>query len=434
MPDEPFSMVDYDARPVTPQVVLVGRRASSLGYELRDFLSRNGVPYDWVEVDDADRLQQLLGTDDVDTSRLPICVLPDGRRIAGATVEQVASGLGMVAAPLLAEYDMAIIGAGPAGLAAAVYAASEGLRTVAFEAVAPGGQAGTTSMIENYLGFPQGISGSELATRATAQARRFGAELVLARRLVDISHDGDGYRARLSDGTEVRTRSVLAASGVDWRRLDVDGLDELLGAGVYYGAGPSEAVTCRGCRVAVVGGGNSAGQAVVRFSRYASRVTLLVRGSTLGASMSQYLIAKVSELDNVDVRTRTEVVGLEADTRLRAVVLSSHDEGEPTRLPVESLFVCIGGVPRTRGLAAKGLALDDAGFMLTGADVTAAPGALDRWPLARSPLPLETNQPGLFAAGDVRSGSIKRCSAAIGEGSMAVSLVHHRLAELGADL
>jgi len=434
MPDEPFSMVDYDARPVTPQVVLVGRRASSLGYELRDFLSRNGVPYDWVELDDADRLQQLLGTDDVDTSRLPICVLPDGRRIAGATVEQVASGLGMVAAPLLAEYDMAIIGAGPAGLAAAVYAASEGLRTVAFEAVAPGGQAGTTSMIENYLGFPQGISGSELATRATAQARRFGAELVLARRLADITHDGDGYRARLSDGAEVRTRSVLAASGVDWRRLDVDGLDELLGAGVYYGAGPSEAVTCRGCRVAVVGGGNSAGQAVVRFSRYASRVTLLVRGSTLGASMSQYLVAKVSELDNVDVRTRTDVVGLEADTRLRAVVVSSHDEGEPTRLPVESLFVCIGGVPRTRGLAAKGLALDDAGFMLTGADVTATPGALDRWPLARSPLPLETNQPGLFAAGDVRSGSIKRCSAAIGEGSMAVSLVHDRLAELGADL
>jgi thioredoxin reductase (NADPH) len=334
----------------------------------------------------------------------------------------------------LAEYDITIIGAGPAGLAAAVYAASEGLRTVAFEAVAPGGQAGTTSMIENYLGFPQGISGSELATRATAQARRFGAELVLARRLVDIAHDGDGYRARLSDGAEVRTRSVLAASGVDWRRLEVDGLNELLGAGVYYGAGPSEAMSCRGCSVAVVGGGNSAGQAVVRFSRYASKVTLLVRGATLSASMSQYLVAKVSELDNVDVRTRSEVVGLEADTRLRAVVLSSHDGAGLTRLPVESLFVCIGGVPRTRGLAAKGLALDDAGFMLTGADVTATPGALDRWPLARSPLPLETNQPGLFAAGDVRSGSIKRCSAAIGEGSMAVSMVHHRLAELGAEL
>jgi thioredoxin reductase (NADPH) len=360
-------------------------------------------------------------------------VLPDGRRLAEATVEQVASGLGMVAAPILPEYDITIVGAGPAGLAAAVYAASEGLRTVAIEAVAPGGQAGTTSMIENYLGFPQGVSGSELATRATAQARRFGAELLLARPLVDILREDDGYVARLSDGTEVRARSVLAASGVDWRRLDVEGLDELLGAGVYYGAGPSEAVSCRGCRVAVVGGGNSAGQAVVRFSRYASRVTLLVRGSTLSASMSQYLVSKVSELDNVEVRTRTEVVGLEADTRLRAVVLSSPDEADLTRLPLESLFVCIGGVPRTSGLGTAGLATDDAGYILTGAGLAASPGALDKWPLSRTPLPLETNRPGFFAAGDVRSGSIKRCSAAIGEGSMAVALVHHRLAELGAE-
>ncbi len=426
-------MFDYDARPVTPQVVLVGRRASSLGYELRDFLSRNGVPYDWVEVDEADRVQQLFDGGDVDQDRLPICVLPDGRRLDGATVQDVANGLGMVAAPLLPDYDLTIVGAGPAGLAAAVYASSEGLRAVAIEAVAPGGQAGTTSMIENYLGFPQGISGSELATRATAQARRFGAELLLARPLVDISRADDGYLARLSDGAEVRTRSVLAASGVDWRRLDVDGLDELLGAGVYYGAGPSEAVSCRAGRVAVVGGGNSAGQAVVRFSRYASRVTLLVRGSTLGASMSQYLVSKVSELDNVDVRTGTEIVGLEADTRLRAVVLSSHDEAGLTRLSVESLFVCIGGVPRTRGLSTAGIATDDAGYILTGADVTASPGALDNWPLSRAPLPLEANCPGFFAAGDIRSGSIKRCSAAIGEGSMAVALVHRRLAELGAE-
>src|SRR5882672_3003724 len=434
MSDEPRgSMFDYDARPVTPQVVLVGRRASSLGYELRDFLSRNGVPYDWVELDDADRVRQLFDGDDIDPNRLPICVLPDGRRLAGATVQQVANGLGMIAAPLLPEYDITIVGAGPAGLAAAVYAASEGLRTVAIEAVAPGGQAGTTSMIENYLGFPQGVSGSELATRATAQARRFGAELLLARPLVDILREDDGYLARLSDGTEVRTRSVLAASGVDWRRLEVEGLDELLGAGVYYGAGPSEAVSCRGCRVAIVGGGNSAGQAVVRFSRYASRVTLLVRGSTLGASMSQYLVSKVSELDNVDVRTRTEIVGLEADTRLRAVVLSSHDATGLTRLPLESLFVCIGGVPRTRGITTAGLATDEAGYILTGGDVTASPGALDKWPLSRAPLPLETNCAGFFAAGDVRSGSIKRCSAAIGEGSMAVALVHLRLAELEAE-
>jgi thioredoxin reductase (NADPH) len=434
MSDEPRgSMFDYDARPVTPQVVLVGRRASSLGYELRDFLSRNGVPYDWVEADDADRVRVLFDGDEIDQDQLPICVLPDGRRLAGATVQHVASGLGMVAAPLLADYDLTIVGAGPAGLAAAVYAASEGLRSVAIEAVAPGGQAGTTSMIENYLGFPQGISGSELATRATAQARRFGAELLLARPIVDMHKDDYGYRARLSDGTEVRTRSVLVATGVDWRRLDVEGLDELLGAGVYYGAGPSEAVSCRAGRVAIVGGGNSAGQAVVRFSRYASRVTLLVRGATLNSSMSQYLVSKVNELENVEVRTNTEIVGLEADTRLRAVVLSSRDEEGLTRLPVESLFVCIGGVPRTRGLAKAGIAVDDAGFILTGAALADSPGALDKWPLERAPLPLETNGPGFFAAGDVRSGSIKRCSAAIGEGSMAVALVHNRLAELGAE-
>jgi thioredoxin reductase (NADPH) len=314
-----------------------------------------------------------------------------------------------------------------------VYAASEGLRAVAIEAVAPGGQAGTTSMIENYLGFPQGISGSELATRAAAQARRFGAEVLLARPLVDISDDGPDYLAQLSDGTEVRSRSVLVASGVDWRRLEVPGLDALLGAGVYYGAGPSEAVSCRGGRVAVIGGGNSAGQAVVRFSRYASRVTLLVRGRSLGASMSQYLATRVSSLENVDIRTGTEVIELEADTRLRAVIISSPVDPSPVRLPLESLFVCIGGVPRTEGLTTLRLATDDAGYLRTGAEVRAEPGGQDRWPLTRPPLPLETNRPGLFAAGDVRSGSIKRCSAAIGEGAMAVALVHRRLAEIGDD-
>ena len=428
-------MFDYDARPVTPQVVLVGLRASSVGYQLRDFLSRNGVPYDWVEIDEADRIRELLGPTDTAPDQLPICVLPDGSRVAAATVERVATGLGLVAAPLLAEYDLTVVGAGPAGLAAAVYAASEGLRVVAIEAVAPGGQAGTTSMIENYLGFPQGISGSELATRATAQARRFGAEILLARPLVDIANDGAGYVARLSDGTTVRSRSMLVASGVDWRRLEVPGLDELLGAGVYYGAGPSEAVSCRMSRVAVIGGGNSAGQAVVRFSRYASRVTLLVRGRALSDSMSQYLESRISNLENVDIRTGTEVIGLDADTRLRGVVISSPDDPSPVRLPVESLFVCIGGVPRTQGLTGLRLAADDAGYLRTGPDVSAEPGGPhDPWPLTRPPLPLETNQPGLFAAGDIRGGSIKRCSAAIGEGSMAVALVHRRLAEVGDGL
>jgi len=331
----------------------------------------------------------------------------------------------------LSEYDLTIVGAGPAGLAAAVYAASEGLRVVAIESVAPGGQAGTTSMIENYLGFPQGISGSELATRAAAQARRFGAEILLARRLADITREGPGYIAWLSDGTTVRSRAMLLASGVEWRRLEVPGIDELLGSGVYYGAGPSEAVTCTGCRVAIVGGGNSAGQAVIRFSRYAAHVTLLVRGSSLEASMSQYLISQLSKLGNVEVKRNTEVVDLEADARLRALMVSAR--GSVTRLPADALFVCIGGAPRTNGAAKVGLALDGAGYVRTGAAVSSSAGALDGWPLSRQPLPLETNLPGLFAAGDVRSGSIKRCAAAIGEGSMAVALVHQRLAEIGGE-
>jgi len=424
-------MIDYDARPVTPQVLLVGHRASSVGYSIRDFLSRNGVPYEWVDVDDAARVGVLLPAGGMDADQLPVCVLPNGMQLAPATLEGVAAGLGMVSAPLLSEYDLTIMGAGPAGLAAAVYAASEGLRAVAIEAVAPGGQAGTTSMIENYLGFPQGISGSELATRATAQAKRFGAEVLLARRLAHITREGPGYVAHLSDGTAVRSRAVLVASGVDWRRLEVPGIDELLGSSVYYGAGPSEAVTCSGCRVAIVGGGNSAGQAVIRFSRYAAQVTLLVRGRSLEASMSQYLISQLKGLGNVDVRTGTEVVSLESGTHLLALMVSSG--GNVARLPVDALFVCIGGVPRTQGAASVGLALDAAGYVRTGAELSSSAGALDGWPLPRQPLPLETSLPGLFAAGDVRSGSIKRCAAAIGEGSMAVALVHQRLAEVGGE-
>jgi thioredoxin reductase (NADPH) len=423
-----MSMIDYDARPITPQVLLVGQRASAAGYSIRDFLSRNGVPYEWVEVDDAEQVAALLPSEEVDPAQLPLCILPSGERLGPATVARVAAGLGMVSAPRLSEYDLTIVGAGPAGLAAAVYAASEGLRAVAIESVAPGGQAGTTSMIENYLGFPQGISGSELATRATAQARRFGAEILLARRLVDVERDGPDYVAQLSDGAHVRSRALLLAGGVDWRRLEVPGIDDLLGSGVYYGAGPSEAVTCSGCQVTIVGGGNSAGQAVIRFSRYAARVTLLVRGPSLDASMSQYLIDQVSKVGNVEIRTNSEVVDLEADTHLRAVLVSSA--GSVARLPTDSLFVCIGGVPRTKGTASVGLAIDAAGYVRTGAELSAPADALGEWPLSRQPLPLETNLPGLFAAGDIRSGSIKRCAAAIGEGSMAVALVHQRLSEL----
>jgi thioredoxin reductase (NADPH) len=426
-----MSMFDYDTRPATPLPILVGRAASRDAYAIRDFLSRNGYPFEWVDAGQPEAVLAVLGVAEVESSALPLCILPDGSRLASATVEQVAAGLGMVAAPALSEYDLTIIGAGPAGLAAAVNAASEGLRTVVVEAVAPGGQAGTTSMIENYLGFPNGISGSELATRAVVQARRFGAELLLARPLTGVSADGPGYVAELSDGTLLRGRAVLFASGIEWRRLDVPGIDDLLGAGVYYGAGPSEALACTGSQVVVVGGGNSAGQAVVRFSRYAKHVTLLVRGGNLGASMSHYLIEQVSAIPNVDVRVGTQVVGLGADDRLRAVSVRSQDSAEPVQLPADALFICIGGDPRIGGATRMGLATNTAGYLVTGSDAASDRG--DSWPLPREPLPLETNLPGVFAAGDVRCGSVKRCAAAIGEGSMAVALVHRRLAEVGGD-
>lgn len=426
-----MSMFDYDARPVTPGVVLVGTRTSHNAYAIRDFLSRNGYPFEWVDAERPDVVAAMLGAAGVEPSTLPLCILPDGSRLICATVEQVAAGLGMITAPSLPEYDLVIVGAGPAGLAAAVNAASEGLRTIVVEAVAPGGQAGTTSMIENLLGFPDGISGSELATRAVVQARQFGAELLLARHLADVSPDGPGYVARLSDGTLVRGRSFLLASGVDWRRLDVPGIDDLLGAGVYYGAGPSEALACTGSHVVVVGGGNSAGQAVVRFSRYAQRVTLLVRGRDLGSSMSRYLIDRLSAIPNVEVWLRAQVAEVEADDRLRAVVVRSGDDAEPVRLRADALFVCIGGIPRTDGASGLGLAINAAGYLVTGSDAVRNP---DRgWPLTRVPLPLETSRPGVFAAGDVRCGSVKRCAAAIGEGSMAVALVHQRLAEVNGD-
>lgn len=428
----PDALFDYDARPVTPQIVLVGTSASPAAYAIRDFLSRNGCFYDWIDLDQSGSAQAVVGVNAIDTSLLPLCVLPNGSRLAPATVEQVAAGLGMIAAPAHSEYDLAIVGAGPAGLAAAVYAASEGLRTVVIEALAPGGQAGTTSMIENYLGFPSGISGSELATRATSQARRFGAEILLARSLVEVALDSPGYVASLSDGTLVRGHSVLFAAGVDWRRLDVQGIEELLGAGVYYGAGPSEAVACTGSRVVVVGGGNSAGQAVVRFSRYARSVTLLVRGPDLRRSMSQYLINRVSSLPNVRVRTGSAVVGVEGNGRLRQLTVVS-DDGPAERLPADALFVCIGGTPRTDGVSGLGLVTDEAGYLVTGSDLGFSPWPGEAWTLARQPFPLETNLPGLFAAGDVRRGSIKRCAAAIGEGAMAVALVHRRLAEVAGE-
>ncbi len=428
-----MSLFDYDTRPATPGVVLVDTGTSAAAYRIRDFLSRNSCQYEWVDITDSERVRALLGNTEIDARSLPVCVLPDGTQLSPATLEQVAAGLGMMSAPSRSEYDLTIVGAGPAGLAAAVYAASEGLRALVLEAIAPGGQAGTTSMIENYLGFPNGISGSELATRAVAQARRFGAEILLARPLVGISTEGSGYGALLSDGTRVLGRTLLLASGVEWRRLEVPGIEELLGAGVYYGAGPSEALGCAGAHVVVVGGGNSAGQAVVRFSRYAIKVTLLVRGPDLATSMSKYLIDAIAGISNVDVRTGTQVVDVNADGHLQEVLVKSSDGQTAQHLRADALFICIGGEPRTDAVGGTGLVIDNAGFVTTGSDLASSTRVTTGWDMPRPPLPLETNLPGLFAAGDVRRGSIKRCAAAVGEGSMSVALVHQRLAEIGGE-
>jgi thioredoxin reductase (NADPH) len=428
-----MSLFDYDTSPATQGVVLVDTGTSAEAYRIRDFLSRNGRPYEWVDATNGERVREILGSSSVTQGALPICILPDGRRLSPATVEQVAAGLGMVSGPLRSEYDLAIVGAGPAGLAAAVYAASEGLRTVVVEAVAPGGQAGTTSMIENYLGFPNGISGSELATRAVAQARRFGAEILLARPLIGISSETGGFRARLSDKTTVFGRTLLLASGVEWRRLEIPRVDELLGAGVYYGAGPSEALGCLGAHVVVVGGGNSAGQAAVRFSRYAVSVTLLVRGPDIGASMSKYLVDTIADIPNVEVRTNSQIVGVTADDRLREILVTSPDGQQATAQRADALFICIGGVPRTDAIRGTGILIDEHGYLPTGSGLSFFSQVGETWDLSRPPLPLETNIPGVFAAGDVRSGSTKRCAAAVGEGSMSVALVHQRLTEVGGE-
>jgi thioredoxin reductase (NADPH) len=421
-------VIDYDSRPASSIVCLYGARSSAAAYEIRDFLRRNGIPYDWVELDQNTEACAVLGVQGMDDPRLPICVLPDGRRLESPTVEDVAAGLGLVAAPRLDEYDIAIVGGGPAGLAAAVYAASEGLQAVVVERVAAGGQAGTSSLIENYLGFPDGISGSELALRATEQARRFGAEVLLARHLVGLRSEAGSYAAVLSDGSAVRARAMLVATGVEWRRLDVPGIDDLLGMGVYYGAGPSEAAGYAGASVAIVGGGNSAGQAALYFSKYARSVTMLVRGEALAASLSQYLVDRITAAPNIEVCLRSRVVGFDGAGRLRS--LTVRDGGGPPRtLSADALFVCIGGAPRTEWAEELAVTRDDAGYLVTGTDLLARGRPPAGWPRDRNPFPLETSLPGLFAAGDVRSGSMKRCSAAIGEGAMAVALVHRFLAE-----
>jgi thioredoxin reductase (NADPH) len=403
-------------------VRLIGHRFSRATHELRDFLARNLVPARWLDVERDAEARQLLKVAGVDDDRLPVALLEDGTVLERPTVLELAERLGVAGQPALEHYDLVIVGGGPAGLAAAVYGASEGLKTIMVEREGPGGQAGQSSRIENYLGFPAGLSGSELTQRATTQARRLGAELLTLQDTTGLRVEGSGRIVELSGGGSLSASTVLIASGVSYRQLNAPGFAELTGQGIYYGAAVTDARECKDQHVVVIGGANSAGQAAVYLSSYATRVTMLVRGDSLAKSMSHYLIEQIEALDNVEVRTRSEAVAAEGDGRLRALRVRNPDGSESVE-QVDACFVFIGARPLTDWLDGV-LARDERGFILAGLDVRG-----DGWPLQRDPFPLETSVPGVFVAGDVRARSIKRVASAVGEGSMAVSLVHQYLAE-----
>ena len=403
-------------------VRLIGHRFSRATHDLRDFLARNRVPARWLDVEREAEARQLLKVAGVEEDRLPVALLEDGTVLERPTVLELAERLGVAGQPTSEHYDLVIVGGGPAGLAAAVYGASEGLKTIMVEREAPGGQAGQSSRIENYLGFPTGLSGSDLARRATDQARRLGAELLSLQNASGLRVEGSGRIVELSGGGTLSASSVLVASGVSYRQLDVPGFAELTGQGIYYGAALTEARSCGDQHVVVIGGANSAGQAAVYFAKYARLVTILVRGDSLAKSMSHYLIEQIEALDNVEVRTRTQAVAAEGDGQLRTLRLRNPDGGESVE-EVDACFVFIGAMPLTDWLAGV-VARDERGFILAGLDAKQ-----DGWPLPRDPFPLETSVPGVLVAGDVRSRSIKRVASAVGEGSMAVSLIHQYLAE-----
>jgi thioredoxin reductase (NADPH) len=404
-------------------VRIIGHRFSKDSHDLRDFLARNRVPARWLDVERDGEARELLQVAGVAADRLPVALLEDGAVLERPTVLELAERLGVTGRPAQDHYDLVIVGGGPAGLAAAVYGASEGLRTVMVEREAPGGQAGQSSRIENYLGFPAGLSGSDLARRATDQARRLGAELLTVQDAVTLRVEGAGRLIELSGGGMLSANCVLVASGVSYRQLDAPGFAELTGAGVYYGAAMTEARSCADQHVVIIGGANSAGQAAVYFSGYAGKVTMLVRGDSLEKSMSHYLIEQLAALPNVDVRTGSAAVEAEGeDNHLRRLRVRGPD-GAEEMVDADACFVFIGASPRTDWLDGV-VARDDRGFILAGLDAQGP-----TWPLKRDPYVLETSVPGVFVAGDVRARSIKRVASAVGEGSMAVSLVHQYLVD-----
>lgn len=416
-------------RPAFDGIRVVGTSWSARGHAIKDYLARNQLPYRWLDIEGDPEAAALAGSAGVDAMREPLVVLADGSVLVGPTNAEIAERVGLRTKATLPYYDLVIAGGGPAGLAAAVYGASEGLKTLLVEREAPGGQAGTTSRIENYLGFPAGLSGADLARRALAQATRLGAEVLTPQAVTAVALD-DRYKVlTLSDGSRVSSQALLVATGVEYRTLDVPEADRLAGAGIFYGAATTEAAFYRGQHVVVVGGGNSAGQAAVYLARFAESVTVLVRGGSLGAGMSQYLVDQIAGTPSISVRLHASVVCAAGDRVLESIDVRDSETGETERLPTAAMFVFIGQAPRTDWL--DGLVERDAGgFVVTGPALARVDGAVRGWPLAREPFILETSVPGVFSAGDVRSRSVKRIASAVGEGSMAVQFVHQHLASL----
>jgi len=403
---------------------VIGHRWSLKDHKVRSFLSRNQVPYRWLDIGSSEEARTLIEERGLDAEKLPVVIFSDGSVLVDPEAEALASKVGLRTQAAQDFYDMVVVGAGPAGLAAAVYGASEGLRTLVIEPVAPGGQAGSSSRIENYLGFPSGVSGADLGRRAHVQASRFGAEF-LTQRATGLRIDGQYRFVQLADGREVSSHVLLLAMGVNYRKLDIPGADRFAGRGIYYGAALVEAVSCKDEEVYVVGGANSAGQAALHFSRYALKVTMLVRGPGLAATMSKYLIDEIAATSNIVLEAHTQVVEAFGEERLEALQLKGP-EGEH-RVPASSLFVFIGAAPGTAWLP-DGILRDEHGFVLAGPDLRTDGKPPAGWREKREPFLLESSIPGIFVAGDVRHGSIKRVASAVGEGSIAVQFAHQYLA------
>ncbi len=417
-----------DAPSPADRIRLVGHRWSRESHDVRDFLARNQVPYRWLDVERDDEGRRLLAAAD-GAAELPLVLLPDGSALQRPSVVELADRAGIRRRAELPFYDLLIVGGGPAGLAAAVYGASEGLQTALVERQAPGGQAGQSSRIENYLGFPVGLSGGDLARRATTQAQRFGAELLTVQEVTAIDERGPARIVRLAGGEELGASAIIIATGVDYRRLEADGVDGLSGRGIYYGGSRSEGLSCRDEHVVVVGGANSAGQAAIYFAAYAQRVTILYRGDSLAKNMSRYLIDTIEATANIEVRLNAEVEAAHGEESLRSITVRDSATGDRDELALAAMFVFIGARPQTDWLP-PAIARDRRGFILAGAELLME-DVRPRWRLDRDPHLLETSLPGVFVAGDVRSESMKRVASAVGEGSMAVHFVHEYLATVG---